>query len=320
MRRVLITGGFGYLGSRIAQHLVGAGQWQVLLGTRRATPAIDWLARATAVETVWHSEDSLRNACASVTAIIHLAGMNAAECAAAPLEALDFNAVGTARLLRAAVAAEVKRFIYVSTAHVYASPLRGVITETTPPTNLHPYATSHRAAEDCVRFMHQCKRLEGVVVRLSNTFGVTANPAANCWTLLINDLCRQAVETGTLVLHSSGRQRRDFITAADMCRAMEHLLELDAASLGEGLFNVGGAWTPTVLEMAERVASCAERLNGSRPRIVRPQLAAAEPDSSLDFRIDRLAASGFALAGNADAEISATLRLSRALHEPRTIK
>lgn len=318
MQRILITGGLGYLGGRIAQHLLGAGRC-LLVGSRSAPRVIDWLPGATMVETAWHSEGSLRDACQAVDVIVHLAGMNAADCAADPVGALAFNAVGTARLLRAAVAANVKRFIYVSTAHVYANPLRGVITEATPPTNLHPYATSHRAAEDCVRLMHERHMLQGIVVRLSNTFGVPANPAANCWMLLVNDLCRQAVARGELVLHSSGLQRRDFITSTDVCRAMEHLIELDAGSLGEGLFNIGGSWAPTVLEMAERVARCAEQSGGRRPEISRPQPVPQERDSPLDFRIDRLTGTGFALQGDADAEITATLEFCRALPQPQVI-
>jgi UDP-glucose 4-epimerase len=305
---ILITGGLGYLGSRVAQHLLRGGRWHVIVGTRTVPAVIDWLPGATIAHTDWASDDSLRDACRSVAAIIHVAGMNSADSATDPVAALEFNAVGTARLLRAAVAAGVRRFIYISTAHVYASPLRGVITETSLPANLHPYAASHKAAEDCVRFLHERRMLEGIVVRLSNCFGAPANPVANCWMLLVNDLCRQAVERGTLVLNSSGLQRRDFITLTDACRAVEYLLLVDHASLNDGLFNLGGAWAPTVIEMAERVSRCAEDVCGRRPQISRPEASAHDQDNPLEFRIDKLLRTGFALQGDTDAEIAATLR------------
>lgn len=320
MHRILITGGLGYIGGRVAQHLLRSGGWHVTVGTRNARVSAEWLPGAAIAETDWQSDDSLREACQSVAAIIHLAGMNSAECTADPVGAFAFNAVGTARLVRAAAAAGVRRFVYVSTAHVYGSPLRGVITETSPPTNLHPYAASHKAAEDCVRFMHDRRALEGIVVRLSNSFGAPANPAANCWMLLVNDLCRQAVARGRLVLHSSGLQRRDFITLTDVCGALEHLLQVDAGSLNDGLFNLGGAWAPTVLEMAERVARCAERVCGGRLDISRPQASAPEQAGSLEFRIDKLERTGFALRGDADAEITATLKFCRTLPRLDTIK
>lgn len=290
-----------------------AGRVQVLLGTRKRPDSLEWLPQAAVVEMDWRSEESLRAACRSANAIVHLAGMNAAECEADPVGALEFNAVTTARLARAAVAAGVRRFVYVSTAHIYLRPLRGVITESSLPANLHPYATSHRAAEEPVRFLQQRRALEGIVLRLSNSFGAPAYRAVNCWMLLVNDLCRQAVERGALVLNSSGLHRRDFITLTDVCRAVEHLLQLDSAVIADGLFNVGGAWAPTVVEMAERVARCWELLSGHRPQISRPLPAAHEHSDLLEYRIDKLLRTGFDLHGDADAEITATLQYCSAL-------
>ena len=77
--------------------------------------------------------------------------MNAQNCVTDPVAALEVNAVATARLLQAAIRQGAKRFIYLSTAHVYGSSLSGVITEETCPASLCPYAASHRAGEDVVR-------------------------------------------------------------------------------------------------------------------------------------------------------------------------
>src|SRR5207245_1641136 len=104
------------------------------------------------------------------------------------------------KLTDAAKRAGVRRVVYVSTAHVYGAPLAGVITEASCAVSLHPYATSHRAAEDVVRAAHERKTIEGVVIRLSNAYGAPVSEDANCWTLLVNDLCRQAARTKTMVL------------------------------------------------------------------------------------------------------------------------
>jgi UDP-glucose 4-epimerase len=320
MQRILVTGGRGYIGGRIVQYLAQTGAWQVTVGTRGGRFAGERPSEVNLAATDWGSESALREICRAVDFVIHLAGMNAAECAADPVSALAFNAVGTARLVAAAVAAGVKRFIYVSTAHVYASPLRGIITESSPLTNLHPYATSHRAAEDVVRFAHQRGGLEGIVVRLSNSFGAPADSEANCWTLLVNDLCRQAAEHEKLQLNTSGLQRRDFITLTDVSRGLDHLLRADVAAIADGLFNLGGAWAPTVIEMTERVASAAERIVGRRPRILRPQPAPEEQSHPLDFRIDKLLHTGFALVANVDAEIRSTLQFCYAAPEAHRVK
>jgi UDP-glucose 4-epimerase len=249
-----------------------------------------------------------------VDAVVHLAGMNAQECIADPVRALEVNGVATARLLRVAVAAGVKRFVHVSTAHVYASPLTGSIAESSVTTSLHPYATSHRAGEDVVRFMHDRGDIEGIVIRVSNSFGAPAHQYANCWMLLVNDLCRQAVSSGQMTLSSSGIQRRDFVTLTDLCRAVTHLLNLEAQMLGDGLYNVGGAWAPTILEMAERIATCCERVLGNRPQINRPPVQAEEVSYALDFRLDKLLATGFKLMRDVDSEIIGALEFCLALN------
>ena len=203
-KRVLITGAFGYLGGRLAQVLGHQERCEVLLGSRRARKAPAWLPRAKTIQTDWHSQTRLDEICSDVDAVVHLAGMNRQDCVADPVEALEFNAAGTARLLRSAIKLKVKRFVYVSTAHVYGSPLTGVVTEETCPRSLHPYATSKRAGEDSVRNARACGDIEGIVVRLSNSFGAPACRETDCWQLLVNDLCQQAVTTKTMTLKSSG--------------------------------------------------------------------------------------------------------------------
>jgi UDP-glucose 4-epimerase len=312
-QRILITGGLGCVGGRLARYLSATGQVQVMLGSRHPVGTPAWLASATTIQTQWDSDESLRDACAGVDAVVHLAGMNASECAADPVGALEFNGVATGRLLRAAIAAGVRRFIYVSTAHVYGSPLLGRITERSVANATHPYATSHRAGEDQVLFMHQRKAIEGVAIRMSNSFGPPAHEDVNCWMLLVNDLCRQAAATRRLVLNSAGTQRRDFVTLTDACRAIDHLLRLRADELGDGLFNLGGAWAPTIMEMTSRIAARCNEVLGFVPPILRP---VGESDGSapeLDFRLDTLRATGFELLADVDAEIVMTLKFCASL-------
>jgi nucleoside-diphosphate-sugar epimerase len=65
----------------------------------------------------WNSEESLRACCKGVDVLVHLAAMNAVECAADPVAALIVNAVATTMLLEAAKKEKVRRFVYLSTAH-----------------------------------------------------------------------------------------------------------------------------------------------------------------------------------------------------------
>src|SRR5207302_2088026 len=109
----------------------------------------------------------------------------------------------------------------------------------------------------------------GVVVRLSNAFGAPVDPATECWHLVTNDLCRQAVTLRRAVLKTQGSQRRDFIAVAEVCRAITHLLQLPKPRLGDGLFNLGGGWAPTLLQMAQLVAARVEACLGFQPEVIR---------------------------------------------------
>ncbi len=307
---VLITGGLGYIGGRLGQYLARTGA-TVRLGTRRSTAPPRWLTGASVVPTDWHSSTALQESCSGVDAVIHVAGANARDCLADPVAALEANGVATARLVQAAVRQKVTRFIYISTAHVYGSPLTGVITEDTCPAGLHPYATSHRAGEEVVRDASGRGEIEGLVIRLSNAFGPPAHADVDCWVLLCNDLCRQAVTTGRMVLSTPGLQRRDFITLTDTCRAIHYLLALPASKAGNGVFNLGGNWSPTVLELAGTLRAAASAVLRTEVELSAPATPPAAAPQPLRFGIDKLAGTGFVLTRDHSSEINQLLEFCK---------
>jgi UDP-glucose 4-epimerase len=305
---VLLTGGLGYIGGRLASSLVARG-YEVRCGTRRCGMASpDWLPTMSMVTLDWMSIDRLTGACQGVDHVIHLAAMNEIDSVNDPVGALQMNGLASLRLLEAAKVAGVRRFVYFSTAHVYGAPLKGVIDETTLTRPTHPYAITHKTAEDFILAAHEKKQIEGVVIRLSNGFGAPVTPDVDRWTLLINDLCRQAATTGKLRLNSAGTQLRDFVALTDVARAVNHLLQLGVDKLGDGLFNLGGGQSRSILEMTERVAARWRVLTGYDIEVIRPA-ADGLPVSVLDYRCDKLAATGFLLAGQIDREIDDTLAL-----------
>ena len=310
--RILITGAFGYLGGRLTQFLEASGEHGLMLGSRWTRGKTLAGSTSSAVVTDWDTPESLHELCDTVDTVVHVAGMNAQDCAADPSGALRANGLNTSALVHASEQTGVKRVIYISTAHVYASPLAGVLTELVCPRSLHPYATSHRAGEDAVLAATERGVLSGIVVRLSNVYGRPARPDADCWSLVVNDLCRQAVTTERLALHSSGLQRRDFLPMDEVCRALQHLIELPQDRLGFPLYNVGGEWPVTIREVTELIRDrCAEIL-GFRPAITAPMPGPGEETHTLEYRLDALRATGFVPAPDQKREIDRLLRYCRA--------
>ena len=308
--RVLISGGFGFVGGRLAVHLAQAGH-QVMLGSRKAGKVPPWLPQAVVAQLVWDEASALQDRCRGVDVVIQAAGMNAQDCTVDPVAALAFNGVATARLVAAAGRAGVQRFVYLSTAHVYANPLEGIITEETCPRNLHPYATSHLAGEHAVLSANHRGEIQGVVLRLSNAFGAPTHKDANCWMLLVNDLCRQAVETRKLVLHTSGFQERDFVSLTDVCRVTEQLAMGGERVSSRGVFNVGAGASQTVLQMARSIQQRCAQVLGFEPDLEHPVGVVNQPDPTLIFRTVRLANAGICVANDNTAEIDALLHFCR---------
>jgi len=258
--RVLITGGFGFIGGRLAHYLCEANV-EVILGTRKNTNVSpEWLPQSQVIQTKWEDLSSLKTACNGVDVVIHTAGMNAGDCKKHPVEALRVNGLSTANLLYCAISSGVKKLIYVSTGHVYNNPLQGEIAECDNLNNIHPYASSHRAGEDIVRYAHQKQFIEGVVIRLSNSYGTPMHKRVNCWMLLVNGLCRQAVKTGRMSLLSSGVQHRDFFPISSLCKVLQALIVKDRQTLGDGLFNLGCGKSMSVWDMACLTQSRCEKL------------------------------------------------------------
>ena len=285
--RILITGGRGFLGGRIAAHLAKAGH-QIAIGSTQSLSAPPWLRDASTVVLNWNDKDSLESACRGADVVIHTAGMNAQDSVKNPTNALLLNGVATSELVDAAQAAGVARFIYLSTAHVYANPLIGLITEETAAQNLHPYSTSHLAGEHAVLHANAVGVLEGVVLRLSNAYGAPMDAQANCWMLLANDLCKQAFEQRSLRLRSAGAERRDFVPIGRVCQLIEYYAAIGLPARTRGLFNVGSGTSQTIFEFAQFIQARCSEVFGFTPPLIVPEAFNKQLSGALYFYSTRI--------------------------------
>lgn len=294
--KILVLGGFGFLGGRIAQYFLNQGHY-VRQGTSCDLGSkFFFLDGSEVVRTYWNDREKLNDICKNIDLIIHASGMNAADCFKDPVEALKVNAVATANILQSAIKMNVKKFLYISTIHVYTDKLHGTISELNHPTNLHPYATSQRAGEDTVLWAQKNKLIDGIVVRISNGFGVPVNKDVNCWMLLVNDLCRQAVEQEKLVLNSSGLQIRNFISISEICSALDFILcqlPLNQSVGNESPINIGGKDSLSVFNMAKLVQSRCKVILGYTPDLLIKGKNSKEEILHLDFKINKLKNLGY---------------------------
>ena len=244
--KILVTGSTGTIGSRLIDFLVEQKIFYIIGTTRSKTKS----SNKSNIEYVTINDDinfDYTSICKNVDCIIHLAAINSELSLLDPINAFNVNCVSTGKLFKTALEFNVKKFIYFSTAHVYGNFMDNV-DENTCTKCTHPYATSHRAAEDVISsLIPQDSMMNTIIFRLSNSFGVSGSK--NNENLLIHDLVRNIVFKGTLPLKSKINTTRNFITLTDVCRATLHSIFLENGNSLE-IYNLGGEESYTIYEIA----------------------------------------------------------------------
>ena len=286
IKTVLITGGLGCLGGGLAQHLLNAG-YQVVVGSSRRNAQLPReLTGCSLVYTDFDNIDELARICHKVDGIVHLATVNAQQCNKDPVLATKVNGIGTYNLVQAALRSRVKYFLYFSTAHVYGKSLTGMVSEDSVSMPTHPYAITHRLAEDFLLSELDSQSIMGSVIRLSNSIGLPLVKEANCWMLFVNDVCLQAIVDRRIVINSNPNSQRDFIPMTAVFKTVESFLS-NPKILEFPVFNVGSGVSYTLMQMASMIANRCERLFGYYPEI-----SVNECDSiqlpGLEYKIDKL--------------------------------
>jgi UDP-glucose 4-epimerase len=312
MKNVLITGGLGYIGSRIASYLAQYTDYSISITTRKSileTSSFGIPKNITIIHAAGVESKAMYEAVNKADVIIHLAALNEIDSIKNPAEALKINVLDSFSILELAVKYNTHRFIYFSTAHIYGAPLKGHITEKFVPRPVHPYALTHRAFEDFVTAAADNKKISTAVLRLSNSFGPPAFLSADRWSLLINDLCRQGITTGKMKLNSSGLQQRDFITLFDVCRSVKHFIEIPDENLGNGIFNLGGNNAARIIDMANMIKERFMVVCGKEIMLLVPEAKESElnENHSLHYDIKKLLGTGFVLNNNVVEEIDNTI-------------
>lgn len=247
---ILITGGSGFLAGRLANHL--SKNFNVWVCSNSLLQKPFWLKNCKFLYINWSDKNSVSEACKNKDLIIHTAGMNAQDCQLNPKRAFHINAELTKEILECAKTNEVKSFYYISTAHVYCNPLKGIIDEDNDVTNNHPYAASHALAERYLLRMIDKKEIKGSVIRLSNIYGMPAHKKVNIWSLLIQSLCKMSVQKGEVYLLNRKDVFRDFVGISEFLRFVEHLLIFEFEKI-PSILNFGSGQTQSSSEIAKKI-------------------------------------------------------------------
>ena len=248
-RKVLVTGGAGFIGSHLVERLsirndvtvfddLSTGSLRNLEGAKEEVR----LHRASILQ-----PKQLAKALEGQEIVYHLAAKTSVpESVAKPDEYWRTNVEGTLNVLKTSVDAGVKRVVFISSAAVYGISEVVPKIETMRPEPASPYATTKMVGEFACEEISQLKPIESVVLRLFNAYGPRQDPAAP-YAGVVAKFCFAVASGKGVEIYGDGDQTRDFLYAADAAEAMELAGERPVAGQ---VFNVGSGSATTVTEVA----------------------------------------------------------------------
>ena len=257
---ILLTGATGLIGSVVADRL-------------RLQHTVVALGRqAGLVDVVVDLSDPMQLEGLSlpgVVCLVHCAGVIDEDFRENPMAAYRRATYGAEALARVAARVGCKRFIYVSSTHVYGAQV-GTISEATPVNPQSHYALAHFCTEQFFRQQASANQGSCVVLRPNAVYGLPAHPDRfQRWSLIPFSFPREAAKTGRIVLKSSGLQRRNFVSTAAIADMVTRCVAGDMAD-ATGVINVLGADTESVYDFAQRCRCIVEKQCGRSCAVERP--------------------------------------------------
>ena len=315
-RRYLVTGGFGYAGAWISEYLAALGHTVFILSRRASPPDTGFPYTLISADLAQGQPEELAGLLPDrLDGVVHAASVNEEFLADYPRKALLNNALGTRNLLAALRMRHDRQspgrplLVYLSTIHVYGA-TGGTVTEATPPLPRSDYALTHLFGEEYCRLFMRTGHFPAVIARLSNGYGAPKLPDSDKWHLLLNDLCKNAVERGVLTIRAHPGTPRDFLWLGDAASGIYRLLQ--RPDLAGNLFNLSSGQSLAIGEVAERVAAVAARVLG-RPVAIRHETADTIPPPALHISNKAfVSATGMVFRNPMEEEIAAILDRLRA--------
>jgi UDP-glucuronate 4-epimerase len=273
--KVLVTGGAGLIGMQLRRHLAAAGHQVTAIDVTRFdrpdpdlgivglddVAALDALAAERGIEAIVH--------CAAISGPMMAVGK--------PMQLVDVNITGTARLLDLARRHGMQRFVYCSSISVYGSTGDVLITEDTPVQPTSVYAATKAACESLVGAFAAEYGLDGVSVRIGRVYGPYRR--ASCH---LNSIIRDANAGRPTQIPADPSFTYHYVHVEDVAGAIRTALE--AKALPYRVYNVGGN---AFLTMPQIIDIARATIPGTRIEMVPG--ADDVPDIQAGFSVERIA-------------------------------
>ena len=266
-KRVLVTGGAGFIGSHLVDRLIDEG-WQVLVADDLSTGLEENINPKAEFERLDVSSESFEELLVrwSPELVYHLAAQaNVRRSAEDPIFDTRVNAMGTIRVLEGSRKGGVRKVVFASTGGaIYGEPLEIPCDETTPRQPLCLYGANKLVAEHYLEVYRLSYGLGSTILRLANVYGPRQNPKGEAGVVAI--FSKQMLSGKQPTIFGDGSKTRDYVFVSEVVDAFR----LAAGAPDGRFFNVGLGIEISDQEVFDTVASACGYETGPIYGEVRP--------------------------------------------------
>jgi nucleoside-diphosphate-sugar epimerase len=246
-RRVLVTGGAGFIGSHLVSALIAKG-YEVDVLDNLSSGKAEWLNpfAKLIIGDVENKADCAR-AMEGCSAIIHLAAQSrSAPSVLSPERTICTNVMGTANVLSAAYERGIKKIVYAASATYYGNCWNSPQPESLKPDLLNSYALSKYVGEQLCELYDRMYGMEITRLRYFSVYG-PRQPETGVYALVIGVFLGCLRTNEVLPIYGDGRQRRDFVHIRDVVEATIAAME---SKMHGWVLNVGSGVSTSINDLA----------------------------------------------------------------------
>lgn len=271
MKRAIVTGGMGFIGSHIVDSLIEKGLEVTVIDDMSATENEKFYKNKNAKNVVKDiSKDNCEDLFKEVDCVFHLAARSRIQPTIGnPSECFEVNVVGTQRVAEWCRKSKVKKLIYSGTSSLYGHQNTVPFMTNMPTDCLNPYSMSKWMGEQVCKLYSQLYDLDSTVLRYFNVYG-PREPIKGEYAPVVGLFKRQVRDGKPMTIVGDGTQRRDFTYIDDVVDA--NIKAMTSSNPGFKIYNVGTGKNHSINEVSEMIGG-EKTYVPERPAEVRETLA-----------------------------------------------
>ena len=251
MKKVIVTGGAGFIGSHLVEGLVRK-NYKVTVLDNLSTGNLKNLSlvkkKIKFIKCDLSKEKNLFLLFKNTKFVFHLAGLSKTiESIKNPKKYYKANVIATKNILNACRKVKIKKLIYAASASCYGNPRQIPTSEKAKIKNLTPYAKTKWKAERLVINESKLKNFSSISLRFFNVYG-PRSLATNSYSSVISIFLKQKLKNKPLTIYGDGSQTRDFIYVSDVVNVM---LKVAKSKIYKQIFNVASQKSLTINKIAK---------------------------------------------------------------------